>query len=742
MRPRTRFAILLGAVALAASIVLLFAEEAYAYAGPGAGFAIVTSFLVVFAAMALAAIYLVAWPVRSVWRLLRGRRAFARARVRRVVILGLDGLDAGLAERFSAEGKLPNLSRLSYRRLQTTNPSISPVAWSTFQTGMDPSYHGIFDFLRPARPSYAAEMSSVRIAAPPRSIRVGKYSFALGRPRVRLRRHGVPFWKILGDHGIFSAVLRVPITFPPERFRGVSLSAMSVPDLRGTQGTFSLYTSTTRQGAGEESKGGEGEGGVRVPVRLDGNRLEARLVGPPNPIVVGNPSLSVPFRLVLDGDGRGGTLRIQGQKVRLQRGKHTDWIRVSFRAGFGVRIRGIVRFCLVEVGPTFRLYASPVSFDPERPALPISHPRAYSAYLSKRMGPYATLGLAEDTWALNERALDEEEFLEGTYRIHEERERMFFDALDQVRKGLVVCVFDASDRVQHMFMRTLCDGHPANAGKDPRRHGDVMEDLYRRMDDLVGRTAQRLRKGDLLLVLSDHGFNVFRRGVNLNAWLREEGFLVMENGLPDEGGLVPREGTPPGADAARAKASDAGHGAWFAGVDWTRTRAYALGLTGIYLNLKGRESKGIVEANDAPALKEAILSRLESLRDPSAPGATPVNRVFDSATIYRGPYRDEAPDLLVGYGAGYRVSWSGATGGVGGGVFEDNTKAWSGDHCMDPSIVPGVLYSTMPLGDPGPASDDGASLADIAPTVLDLFGIEPPDSMKGRRLLRTPQEAS
>lgn len=685
---------LLAAIFMAPLLVLLAWSEAEAYAGPGAGFAIVTSFLVVIAAVGLAGMYLVAWPFRLLWRFVSGKRAFKYARTKRVVVLGLDGLDAGLCRRFLDEGKLPNLAGLHFLPLATTNPAISPVAWSTFQTGMDPSYHAIFDFLRPTRSSYSAEISSVIITRPWRSFRIGRYRVPLGRTRVRLRRQGVPFWKILGDHGIFSAILRVPVSFPPERFRGVSLSAMCVPDLRGTQGTFTLYTS-------HAECSGESEGGIRVPVTLEGNRVKAELVGPPNPFLESNPPLRLPFRVELGRDRDKAVLVIGRRKVHLDRGRHSDWVRIAFRPGFGVKIRGLVRFCLMETSPNFRLYVSPIHFDPERPVLPISQPRAYSVYLSKRFGPYATLGLAEDTWALNEGAVGGEEFLDGTYRIHQERESMFFDALDKVRRGLVVCVFDASDRIQHMFLRTLSSDETARGNED--RLENAVEAMYRRMDDLVGRTRSALRSGDVLLVISDHGFRPFKRGINLNAWLRQEGFLCLkENAHP---------------------------GGWFAGVDWERTSAYALGLSGLYLNRRGRDSKGTVGREDARRLKATIRSRLEALKDPANPDARPVNVVFDTEEIYSGPYRDEAPDLLIGYGDGYRVSWEAATGHTDGEVFEDNEKAWGGDHCVDPSLVPGVLFSTLPL-----EGVKHAGLADIAPSVLDLFGVEPPPAMKGRAL--------
>jgi predicted AlkP superfamily phosphohydrolase/phosphomutase len=268
----------------------------------------------------------------------------------------------------------------------------------------------------------------------------------------------------------------------------------------------------------------------------------------------------------------------------------------------------------------------------------------------------------------------------------------------------VVCVFDASDRIQHMFMRTLEEDHPANRDKETEAHRGVIEDMYRRMDDLVGRTMERLRPGDELIVLSDHGFRSFRRGINLNAWLREEGYLVLE----------------PGAET----------GTWFAGVDWAKTRAYALGLSGIYLNRAGREARGIVDPAAARALKAELIEKLEALEDPEHSDATPVRRVFDSDGIHRGPYRDEAPDLLVGYGDGYRISWTGATGHVDGAVFEDNTRSWSGDHCVDPALVPGVFFSTLA------PEVDRAHLRDLAPTALDLFGVPAPRLMRGAALFR------
>jgi predicted AlkP superfamily phosphohydrolase/phosphomutase len=349
---------------------------------------------------------------------------------------------------------------------------------------------------------------------------------------------------------------------------------------------------------------------------------------------------------------------------------------------------------------------TPIHLDPEKPAMPISHPGYYATYLAKKLGPFATLGLAEDTWALNEGVIDDATFLRMTYDIDREREEQFFTALDRLRSGALVCVFDATDRIQHMFWRYLEDGHPAAAatnGDGPPEHADAIESLYRHNDAMLGRIRSKLRDGDLLVVLSDHGFDSFRRGINLNAWLHANGYLAL-------------------------KEDGDGSAEWFRDVDWARTRAYALGLTGLYLNLEGREAKGAVaRGEEEAALKRELIRRLSGLEDAER-GEVAIRELFDTSALYSGPYLEAAPDLLVGYNAGYRISWDGATGVVSGPVLEDNVKPWSGDHCIDPRLVPGVLFCNKPIDREDPA------LIDLAPTALRAFGLEPPAHMDGKVL--------
>jgi predicted AlkP superfamily phosphohydrolase/phosphomutase len=644
----------------------------FAYIGPGAGFAFLGSFFTILFSLAASVFSLLLWPFRTAWLLLGRRTSFRKAKIRKLIFLGLDGFDPGLAERFMSEGKLPNLARLKaeggYRRLRTTSPPLSPVAWSTFATGVNPGKHNIFDFLNRDLRSYAPALSSAVVRPSHHSLRFGKWYIPLGRPTLELRRKSEPFWKILGRHAIKSTILRVPITFPPENFNGRLLSAMATPDLRGTQGAFSSFK------AGPEAR-----------------ELEGELIGPDNELESNRQPVKIPFKLTLNQNGV-WQLEMDGGKYALLPGEYSPWIKLRFRMQPGVAVHGIARFLLTRDQSGVSLYVTPIQIDPEKPALPISQPRHYAMYLAKLLGSFSTLGLAEDTWALNEGVLDDAGFLKQAHLIQKERELMFSSALEHTRRGVVACVFDTTDRIQHMFYRYLDKGE-----------GSVIEELYRDMDRVVGKTIEHLDADTVLYVLSDHGFCAFRRGVNLNTWLFEHGYLHL------------REEYVPAP--------------YFEGVDWSRTSVYALGLNGLYLNLRGREVGGVVDPDDAERLKSELICKLTNLPD-EATGETAIQALYDSSVIYKGPYRSAAPDLIVGYSRGYRVSWDGAIGKVAASVFEDNTKPWSGDHCVDAALVPGVLFSNRKI------DSDSPGIEDMAPTALHLFGIDPPAWMEGAPVLR------
>jgi len=687
-------------VALVVLLFILVPEPALAYIGPGAGFALLSSLFALLVSFFLAFISLLTLPFRFLVFILKQRKRYAQSLIKRVVVLGYDGLDPSLCEEYIKAGKLPNFSKLietgCFKRLGTTTPPLSPVAWSTFATGVNPARHRIFDFLERNPKTYLPELSSSRIGHARKSIKIGKYSIPIAKPPLLFLRKSKSFWTILGEHGIFSHILRVPITFPPEKFNGALLSGMCAPDIRGTQGTFSYYSSRPEN----ETPDSEYTGGTRLPLTRNGRFLSGELLGPEHILQPGFGPMRLPFRIEIDEEKEEARLRIHGSTYDLKKKTFTPWIRVHFKAGFGIKVRGICQFYLKRMSPDVELYVSPIHIDPERPALPISHPYFYSVYLAKLLGNYGTLGLMEDTWALNEHVLDEKAFLEQVYQMHEEREKQFFHALGQTKRGVCACVFDATDRIQHMFFRFLTDSQDSDEDASSRDYKAAIEEVYRRADDLLGRVMDRIRDDTVLLVMSDHGFKSFNRGINLNTWLHQNGYLTLK--------------------------VDDGDGMYLSNVDWQKTRAYALGLAGMYLNQRGREKLGIVEPDgEATKLKDEIRKKLSGLRDPASKTVA-IREVYDSHHVYSGPYVNEAPDLIVGYNEGFRVSWDSAVGKTTEDVFEENEKCWSGDHGIDPKLVPGVLFSNHPID----ASDP--NIKDIAPTILKLFGVPVPPYMEGK----------
>ena len=690
---------------------------AFAYVGPGAGFAFLASAMALVVTIFALVFGILLWPFRLIYRLLTWKKTPNRKRIRRAVIVGLDGLDPERTSRLISEGRLPNLKRLQnqgkFHKLDTTYPAMSPVAWSSFATGAKPCKHSIFDFLAPDPNSYLPVLSSAKISPPLRSFSIGRFKIPLGKPEITLLRRSRSFWKVLSEFRVPCSILRVPITFPPEKFGGTLLSAMCAPDLLGTQGTYTLFTTETKENTGSVSEG-------RTRRLSDENGVYKGIMeGPDDPMRGEKKPLTLEFTLTRASDGF--KIRIGKETVSATLNKYTPWVKLEFRTLASIKIRGACRFRLLATEPHVRLYVTPLNLHPENPAMPISHPSYFSVFLSKLTGVFATLGLAEDTWARNENIIDDRAFLEQTADIHEERERMFFEMLKRTRKGLVACVFDATDRVQHMFMKqaenkeskTVADNHGATRFRNAPSHLAV-DAVYESMDEMIGRVFKMVNiedKKNLLIVLSDHGFKAFRRGVNLNAWLQENGYLVLK------------------------KNSD-GSKEWLRGVDWEKTRAYSIGLAGIYLNRKNRERRGIVEPGaEADKLAREIADKLSGLKDANGPegeNSIAIRKAYTAQDIYSGPYKAQAPDIVAGYAEGYRASWAGAKGCVEGPVFEDNEKAWSGDHCIDPALVPGVLFTNHSLD----ANGRRPCIIDIAPTVLSMFGIPKPAYMDGEDLSR------
>jgi len=613
---------------------------------------------------------------------------------RKVIVIGLDGLEFSIAGPMMAAGELPHLSRIAsaggMTRVRTTFPAQTPVAWSTFATGTNPGGHGIFDFLRRDPATYLPDIALNRYEQknpflPPRAVNL---------------RRGTPLWKILSDAGVSSTVIRCPCTYPPDDLRGRMLSGMGVPDLRGGFGTSTFYTEVSDEPVGESE--------TVVGVRPDGDgEVQTYLIGPRVPKT--GEDAHMPLRIRLDRGARKAVVLSDGKPgvLEVAEGEWSDWLRVKFKLGMLQGVRGMVRFHLVRLDPTLELYASPVNFDPAEPMFPISSPWEYANELARKTGTFYTTGMVEDHTGLVNGRIDEAAYLDQCEQVMAERERMMLYELDRFRDGFFYCLFDTPDRIQHMFWRFREAGHPANAGvPPPTEFVHAIEEHYRRCDVAVGKALAHVDDDTLLIVLSDHGFNSFQRGVHLNAWLRENGFLALKPGVEagDEAGDMLRH------------------------VDWANTRAYALGLGGIYLNLRGREAEGIVSEGATGDLKAEIAGGLTGLVDPIR-GQVAVRGVLARESVYSGPFVDEAPDLLTNFSAGYRGSWSTALGGVPAELLEDNVKRWGGDHIIDPSLVPGVLLMNRPF------DDDEPGLEDLAPTILSALGVPAGPEMEGRGLL-------
>lgn len=586
----------------------------------------------------------------------------------RTIVLGFDGMDPGLTEAWMADGTLAHFAELaqrgSYHRLATTYPAQSPVAWASFVTGLTPGAHGLFDFLARNPLTYAPEYAIARTEPPQHTIDLFGLRLPLDSGTIVSRRAGTPFWFDVVRRGLDATVLRVPTTFPPEP-GGTVLAGMGVPDVLGTQGTWTVYA-TAPAPAGSEQ-------GRWVEVTAAGGRIETVFEGPPHPLSVEPVPLTVP--LVIDEAGSGRVRVTLGEtEVTLAAGSWSDWVEVRFPFAGLLTLPGLVRLHLIQGFPDLRLYLSPIQIDPRDPVVALSHPDEYAAELAARIGLFHTIGMPEETSSLNAEVISDQAWLEMMRTILAERERMLFDTLERQKRGLIVTVFVQTDRVSHMFWRGLDAAHPRHHDIAPE-HRAAIREIYREADRILGRVLAVMQPADRLIVLSDHGFANYRRSVHLNRWLVEQGFMTLKPGQPAADRL-------------------------FANVDWTKTRAYALGFNGIFLNRKGREALGIVRDEEAPALKAEIIQRLEALTDPQT-GERVVQRAYDTATLYEGPRSAEAPDIFVGFARDYRASWQTALGGVPDEpVVVDNDHKWSGDHLIDPPAVPGVLFTSFPLTTP------------------------------------------
>jgi len=617
----------------------------------------------------------------------------------KIIILGFDGIDPNLLKGWIQDGKLPAFRRLwesgDFKPLRTSCPPQSPVAWSNFITGMNPGGHGIYDFIHRDPETYIPIFSASKTSEATRTLSISGYEFPLSSGKVELLRRGRAFWQILEDYDIPSTVFKIPSNYPPAPTKQRTLSGMGTPDILGTYGICNYYTT-------EAAEIDPDLGGARVhEVYVIGNQVHAKIPGPDNPFKKEHPESSVDFSVFLDPVNPVAKIKIQNHEFILKEGEWSDWKRIHFNMIPTQSIKGITNFFLKQIRPEFKLYVSPVNIDPGDPVLPISTPSSYAKELEKEFGPFFTKGLPADTSALTYGFLDDGDFLKLDDLILNERLNIFDYELNRFESGVLFYYFSSTDQRQHMFWRHIDKESPLYDEKLASQYKNTIFNIYQTADMVLDKAMKKSDKNTIIMAISDHGFSPFRRQFNMNTWLKENGYHKLINEKKQ------------------------GEDSLFMNTDWSQTKAYAIGLNGVYINQKGRESRGIVSPGlDKDNLVHEIAQKLEKYRDPQT-GEKVILKAFIANEVYSGAYTSIAPDIILGFNAGYRISWSSPLGRLPKNIVEDNQDKWSGDHCMAPQLIPGILLVNRKIKKAHPA------LYDLSPTMLKIFGIPIPKDMVG-----------
>lgn len=647
-----------------------------------------------------------------------GQNRVSRSLGKKVIVIGIDGMDPRLSHAMMQAGELPNLAKMSgaggFSNLGTSIPPQSPVAWSNFINGSGPGSHGIFDFIHrhphdPSAPFFSAAETVPGqgfVEWDDHQLQLDFWPFHHKPTETILQRKGVPFWDYLDAKRIDSVFYDLPSNYPPSPSHyghHKCVSGMGTPDMLGTYGTYQYFSEDSPQGGLEEG------GGKRSRLTFDNDSARAILVGPMDALRKQPTPIEIDIEIHRDRQSDAALLEIQGQKILLRRGQWSPWIRLDFAISTPKPLprqhaSGICRVLLQEVSPNFRLYVTPINVDPSDAAVQLSEPSEFISDISNDLGLFYTTGFQEDHKARSNGVFNDDEFRRQATYVLEERLALFEYAVENYEDGLLFFYFSSSDMQSHMFWWDESDGnaqHPAMSNPEAASRFQYVKDLYKRLDSVIGDIHDRYGGRATIMVMSDHGFANFGRQFNLNSWLRDFGYLN------------PRECTNVLADG-----------------DWTRTRAYGLGINGLYLNLKGREAEGIVEpGEEQEKLLKQLAARLRSVRDFN--GKRVIRNVYRSSEIYAGDATALAPDLIIGYARGYRASWETCLGELTQDTLLDNTSAWAADHCADALEVPGVLFCNKTIDKSDP------SLVDIAPSILREFGLPTPSTMTGSSIFRS-----
>jgi predicted AlkP superfamily phosphohydrolase/phosphomutase len=620
---------------------------------------------------------------------------------RKVIVLGLDGLDPTMVRALIEAGRAPNFKKLSetgsFMKLRTTMPALSPVAWSSFITGLTPGGHGIADFIERDPQTYTPRFSIWEAAEPSSTVHIGDLTFPIRGGGPRSLRRGKPFWAYLTEQGIPAVVIKAPTDFPVTDSATRAISGMGTPDLTDAYGTFSYYTTDPFEDFPELS------GGSVHYVELDEHAIRAELTGPDHPLDPSAGKLKIPFTVYRDPRRHLARIDIQGESVVLQEREFSPWIKVEFEFLNHVQsISGIIRFMLKGTHPHLRLYVTPINIDPEDQAAPVTYPACYGTDVAREIGPFWTKGLPADTKAFDYGVFDDEDYVSQATLILEERMKLFDYEWSRFESGLFFFYVSSTDQDAHMLWRNMDESHPMHGACDLRFSG-YLHDLYERMDRLVGKVLPAADDDTLVLICSDHGFAQFGRQFHLNSWLRDRGYLQLK----------------PSAERKESTSH--------LDIDWSRTLAYGIGFNGLYLNLKGREASGIVEPARAPELMKRLTGELQSIKDPET-GRRPVAKVYTRDSMYVGESTPGMPELFVGYAPGFRSSAASVLGETGRAIIDVNPWPWSGDHSMARDAVPGTLISSVKVSKPDP------DILDLPVSILRFFGIGKPAQMAGSPL--------
>jgi len=594
---------------------------------------------------------------------------------KKVVIIGLDGLDPKLVQEGFDKGLLPNLKKLkesgTYSLLATTTPPQSPVAWASFMTGDNSGKHGVFDFIKRDSKTYIPDL----VFSNPKKNPI----------------QSTPFWEITAKNNIPTTVLFLPDTFPAPQFKGKLISGMGTPDILGTAGALTFF-STKKYPLDPKWRG-------RFVLLPNTDSIKTSLEGPKFTVLQQKKTTSIPFEIKKKNKNE-VQIMIQNQNVTLKQNEFSRWVKLEFSIDFFTKIRGITQFYVKQIDPEIEIYASPLNFDPGSPVFPVSSPKNYAKELAQKYGLFSTLGLPHDTWALEENIFSEDAFLQQTDIIEAERRKIILGELNSFKDGVFFGYFGVTDTIQHMYWRYLKD--------DTSKYQNTIMRYYQRADETVGQIAKKLNKNDVLIILSDHGFDYYDYEINMNTWLVQNGYMVLKNGAETGGELLED-------------------------VDWSKTKAYALGYNGIYLNMKGREGQGIVTENEAENLKKEIKSKLLQIVNLET-GSLVMKHIYTKEELGISNKETASPDLYLGFYKGIRSSWDTAVGAAPKDVIIKRQSKWGGDHLFDPTEVPGVLFMNKKVRLNNPR------IIDVIPTALSLFDIPVPSTFDGKPLMNKSEQ--